>query len=87
MTRSGDAARTPGLWSPVSAPYTALRAPLVDAERRPNGSATATSTPLWRLLMDTADDQRQVKEAADALLADTVSGWRLGADDGRSRSC
>jgi predicted RNA-binding Zn ribbon-like protein len=62
-----------------------LRTPLADAERCLNGSVTATSNSLWHLLADTAGDRGQVNEAVDALLADTVSGWRLGAEDGRSK--
>lgn len=72
---------TPGLWPPVSAPYTVLREPLVAAEGWLNLPDTA-STALWRGLAQSVGGEHQVTEALDALLLVNVSGWRLTERDG-----
>jgi len=72
---------TPGLWPPVSAPYTVLREPLVAAEGWLNLPDTA-SAALWRGLAQSVGGEHQVIEALDALLLVNVSGWRLTERDG-----
>lgn len=85
MTDQRSWSWTPGLWSAVRAPFVALRVPLGDAERRLNGSAPGTSNRLWGLLAGRAGGGGSVDTAVDALLTETVSGWRWGADVGRPK--
>jgi len=64
---------TPGLWPPVSAPYTVLREPLVAAEGWLNLPDTA-STALWRGLAQSVGGEHQVIEALWRGLAQSVGG-------------
>jgi len=72
---------TPGLWPPVSAPYSVLREPLVAAERWLNSPDTASAS-LWRRLAHNVGGEHQVIQPLETLLAASVWGWRLTERDG-----
>jgi len=71
---------TPGLWPPVSAPYTVLREPLVAAERWLNSPDTASAS-LWRRLAHNVGGEHEGHLAARG----AARSQRLGLAPHRTR--